>query len=717
VGKNEPESIQRLTSEQKAAVVLSVLKGETSVPDACKKHGVTATEIAAWTELFTAGGESALRHRSKDSEDLPGEQLGKLKRMEEELSLERTLLNALMENVPDYIYFKDLQSRFIRTTRSHARAFHLDDPSQASGRTDFDFFSEEHARSAFADEQRIVLSGESIIEKEERETWPDRRETWASTTKMPLRDEQGRIIGTFGISRDITERREAEQKLRELAALLDIATDAIFVRDIKNCVLYWSKGAETIYGWTQEEVLGKNIDDLLSTSSHTAESTAALAAVFDQGQWYGELHQKARDGRALSIEARWTLVRDQLGKSKGILSVNTDVTERRAIQSQLLRVQRLESLGTLAGGIAHDLNNVLQPILMGVEGLELKNQDEISRNILEIMRTAAQRGASIIRQVLGFARGIEGERVEVQPKHVLREVEQIVRETFPKSIEIVATIPKDMWPIIGDATQMHQVLMNLCVNARDAMPEGGKLILSAENVQLDETYARMHIEARPVAYVVLKVEDTGSGMAPGVIDKIFDPFYTTKEPGKGTGLGLSTTRSIVTSHGGFINVYSEVGKGSSFKVYFPAVPQVKAAEEEAVHEAAQEGSGELILVVDDETGVREITRQILESHGYRVVTAGDGTEALVLYVQRKDEIRVLIIDMMMPYMDGTATIRAIRKIDAKAPIIATSGLMTNGYAKEARGLGVDAFLAKPHTAETLLQTLRDVLSKPSTPAS
>ena len=322
-----------------------------------------------------------------------------------------------------------------------------------------------------------------------------------------------------------------------------------------------------------------------------------------------------------------------------------------------------------------------------------------------------QRGANIVRQILNFARGMEGTHGEVQVKHVLREIEEIIRETFPRSIVLKTDVPRDLWPINGDATQLHQVLMNLCVNARDAMPDGGWLTLSAENVQLDEAYARMNIEAKPIRYVVLKVEDAGTGMAASVLEKIFDPFFTTKEPGKGTGLGLSTVRSIVKSHGGFINVYSEPSKGASFKVYVPAAEQGSVSSAEGPQEGIPMGDGELILVVEDEVSLRDITRQTLESYGYRVMTALDGTDAVARYIEKKDEVRLVITDMMMPYLDGPATIRAIRRVNPASRIIATSGLMISEYAKEAKGLGVQAFLAKPYTAETLLQTIRRVLER------
>ena len=529
----------------------------------------------------------------------------------------------------------------------------------------------------------------------------------------PIKDEQGNVNRLAILGVDITERKQAEERLKEQAALLDIAQDAILVQDMENHILYWNKGAERLYGWSADETSGRDSSDLLFSEKYASETKEAQKETLEKGVWHGDLHQRAKDGKELIVEGRWTLVRDEQGKQKGILSVNSDVTAQRSIQAQLLRAQRLESLGTLAGGIAHDLNNVLSPILMGVEGLSFHNPNASSKKILEIIKTSAQRGADIVRQILNFARGMEGTHGEVQLKHVVREIEGVIRETFLRSIVLKSEIPRDLWTITGDATQLHQVLMNLCVNARDAMPDGGGLTLSATNVQLDEAYAQMNIEAKPIRYVVLKVEDTGTGMHAGVLEKIFDPFFTTKEPGKGTGLGLSTVRSIVKNHGGFINVYSEPGKGTSFKVYLPAAEQGAQAHEETVREGVPMGEGELILIVEDELSLRDITRQILESYGYQVVTAADGTEALAQYLERKGEIRLVFTDMMMPYMDGAATIRAIRKIDPRACIIATSGLMVSEYAKEAKDLGAQEFLGKPYTAETLLKSLKEVLGRAS----
>ena len=632
-----------------------------------------------------------------------------LKLAREELQDERLRASEkkyqmLFESIPQRIFTKDLNSVYLTCNQNYARDLGAS-PEKLAGHTDYDFFPKDLADKYRADDRRIMESG---IQETIEETYVHSGyEAWVQVVKTPIRNEDGTVAGILGIFWDVTESRLASQKLQEQAALLNITADAIFVRDMRHNIVYWNKGAEQVFGWSSAEAIGKNADDLLGTLA--PDFMHAYQIILEKGEWLGEFQRKSREGRELTVQARWNLLRDSAGEPHGILAVNTDITEQRSIQRQLLRVQRLESIGTLAGGIAHDLNNILSPILMGVEALSLQCPEESSRKILEIMKTAAQRGASIVRQVLSFARGFTGEHAEVQLKHIIREIEELLRETFPKNIDFKSEIPKDLLPVIGDATQLHQVLMNLCVNARDAMPEGGTLTLSAENVELDKAYTRLHIEARPIRYVVLKVEDTGTGMAAETIEKIFDPFFTTKGPDKGTGLGLSTSHSIAKAHGGFINVYSELGKGSAFKIYIPAADQGEGEQAENVQEGIPMGEGELILVADDEAAVREITKQILESYGYQVLLAKDGTEAVVHYAERKAEIKVVLTDMMMPFMDGPTTIRALKKIDPKVKIIATSGLMRNEQANEVAGLSVNAFLAKPYTAETLLVTLQNVL--------
>lgn len=366
----------------------------------------------------------------------------------------------------------------------------------------------------------------------------------------------------------------------------------------------------------------------------------------------------------------------------------------------------------MASGIAHDLNNILQPILFISHLLKQKFPylDEQTKERLKMLEDSSRRGTSLVRQILSFACGEEGSRAHVQVKHILREVIQVAQKTFPKSINIqMKRITSDLWTVHADATQLHQVFMNLMVNARDAMPEGGNLSLSAENLFIDETFARMDIEAHVGFYVVISFTDTGTGISSEIIERIFDPFFTTKEPGKGTGLGLSTVRGIVKNHGGFVRVSSVLGKGSQFKVYLPAVDGQETQETQDLE--LPNGRNELILIVDDEASIREITKTSLEEHNYRTLVAKDGVEALVLYAKYSNDIELVLMDLMMPEMDGVTAIRALKKINSQIKIVVTSGIVSNTKLDEAEPVNVTSFLSKPYTEKELLETLNQILSR------
>ncbi len=509
------------------------------------------------------------------------------------------------------------------------------------------------------------------------------------------------------LANDITIRRRAEEKVREQAALLDKAQDAILVRDLDNRITYWNHGAERLYGWKAEEVIGSQPGDFLFRDP--AQFDRAQQQLMVNGEWFGELQQIDRHGNALLVEARWTLVRDEDGAAQAVLSISTDITERRKLEAQFLRAQRMESIGTLAGGIAHDLNNVLAPILLSLGMLKRQSRTPAEQKLLGTLENSAQRGANMVRQVLTFARGVEGERVVVDVGQTVREVQDLLRETIDRRITFTANIAKNLLPILGDPTQIHQVVLNLCVNARDAMPNGGDLVVELTTDYLASPFASLHLVAEPGHYVVLRVYDNGIGIPAAIRERIFDPFFTTKELGQGTGLGLSTVQAVIKSHNGFINVYSEEGRGTEFKVYLPALGK-NVTSDIASMLTAEMGNheDELVLVVDDEPAIREITQLTLESFGFRVLTADGGAEALSLYAQHQAEIAIVLTDMMMPGMDGFEVIRHLLEMNPLAKIIAASGLTATDTVAKATSAGVSHFLQKPYTAEALLKIFAEI---------
>jgi PAS domain S-box-containing protein len=385
-----------------------------------------------------------------------------------------------------------------------------------------------------------------------------------------VRDGQGRAVRIIGATMDITKRKQAEEQIREQAALLDRAQEAISLNDMSQQILYWNKGAERLYGWTVAEALGRNANDLLFQGDLSGPQEA-LRSLIRRGEWQGDLHQVTKDGRKLIIESRWTLLRDERDEPKSILVINADITERKRIEAEFLRTQRVETIGALAGGIAHDLNNALAPVLMGISLLRKEPLSPEARRMLDLMDQGAARGSEMVGQILSFSRGVGGQLTAVDVRNLVEEMVRLAEKTFPHSIRILTVLPDGLPRVRGNATQLHQVLLNLCVNARDAMPDGGTLTIEAVNTTVEPGSLSPEREPGRGAGVILKVSDTGHGIAPELLGRIFEPFFTTKELNRGTGLGLSTVMGIVKTHGGFLDVTSGVGTGTTFKVCLPAL--------------------------------------------------------------------------------------------------------------------------------------------------
>jgi len=466
-------------------------------------------------------------------------------------------------------------------------------------------------------------------------------------------------------------KRIADAKIREQAALIEKAHDAILVQGLDGSILYANPSAERLYGWSATELQSQgNASEIFLPDVEI--SKAAREAVSKQGEWNGEVRQQTRDGRIVTVANHWTLIRDEDGAPKAFLIIGIDVTEQKQLEAQLLRTQRMNMIGTIAGGMAHDLNNALAPILMGVQLLRRKAGDSETRNLLQLMEASTHRGADMVRQVLLFARGRSGgfERLELSP--LIQELEKMVRETFPKNIAVDSFLPADLWPVEGNPTQLHQILLNLCVNARDAMPNGGKLSFAADHGQVSASEAATIPGARTGEFVSILVSDTGTGMPAEMRARIFEPFFTTKEEGRGTGIGLSTVMRLVKAHQGFLRVESEPGQGTTFEIFLPRGRDSKPFSKEAPLELAP-GNGETILVADDEQAIRDLLATELTSSGYRVLSAANGAEAVALFREHANQVRLFITDGAMPVLDGCGAIAAMRNIKPDLPVILTSG--------------------------------------------
>jgi two-component system cell cycle sensor histidine kinase/response regulator CckA len=673
-----------------------------------------------WIRAFNRPVWSEAEHRMVSVQGVCQE-ITAHKRAEVALLESQALYFSLADQLPAGVFRKDLAGRYVFASPWFCR-FKGMKAEGFLGKTDQEVAGGETAKrdaagraikysAAGEDHHQLIMRTGKPIDLVEEYPTAEGGKQFVRVIKIPVIAPDGKIIGTQGILFDITESRQAEESQARLAMAVEHAAETIVITDNDGTILYANPAFEKTSGYTRAEALGQN-PRLLKSGKQDAEFYRRMWAMLTAGQvWSGDMINKRKDGTFYEEDVNISPVRDAAGKIVNYVAVKRDITEQKKLEAQLRRTQRLESIGTLAGGIAHDLNNALAPIMMSAELLRADFPATAS-GLLEIIQTSAKRGADMVKQLLTFAKGIEGERLLLQPRHLLKEMEKLIQNTFLKEIELRTHYPKDLWTILGDATQLHQVLLNLCVNARDAMPGGGTLTLEGENQELDAVYASTVLEAKPGRYVVWRVKDTGTGIPPEVLDHIFDPFFTTKGPDKGTGLGLSTTLGIVKSHGGFIRVYSTPGQGSTFAVYLPACgADASGTALLTKADTAFRGHGETILVVDDEADVRNMLRAILTKFNFKVLTADDGVAALIQVAEQQTELRAVITDLNMPNMDGLSFVRVLKGRLPGVGIIVASGRMEEREENEFKQLGVHAVLQKPFTQAQLVEALKTVFQK------
>lgn len=558
----------------------------------------------------------------------------------------------------------------------------------------------------------VLVRGETQAYKlEKRYVRKDGSVVWADTHVSAIRDGQGHHIATVGVILDTTKSRQLAEIHRRLATTVEQVAETIVITDIEGTILYVNPAFEKNTGYSREEAIGKN-PRILKSGQHDEGfykhmwDTIASGAV-----WKGHLITRRKDGTLFDEEATISPIKNDAGKIINYVAVKRDVTKEVSLQKQLFQAHKMEAIGTLAGGIAHDFNNLLQ-VTLGYSEILLENKSEADPDYADLhnIHHAARSGAELVRSLLTFSRKTESKPVPMNLNNQIQRVEKLLHRTIPKMIDIRLDLEEDLARINADPAQIEQIVMNLAVNARDAMDDEGSLSIRTENVTLDEDSCRLNVEAKPGRYVLLSVSDTGHGMDKETLQHIFEPFYTTKEVGRGTGPGLAMVHGIVQQHHGRITCYSEVGKGTTFKLYFAAISPIEEPTVEATDIMPAFGT-ETVLLVDDEDLVRELGRRILTRSGYTVLTATNGEEALKVYGREKERIALVILDLIMPTMGGKDCLKEILDIDPRARSLIASGYSTDASTRECVALGARGFVGKPFRPKELLRQVRKALDE------
>ena len=653
-------------------------------------------------EGFSAGADDFIKKPFDSGELLARIQVGR------RLVEQQALLYCLIDSIPDPIYVKDSRGFYLGCNAAYAR-FVGTEPDQIYSRTTSEVLPADQAQNAHMEDLRVLANGESL-ETEGWVTASDGNKVYHSTVKIPYLESAAGSTGMIGISRDLTKRIELEQEMKRLAVAVEQSTESIMITSVDGSILYVNAAFEATTGYAAEEVVGQN-PDLLKSGVHDALFFEKVWDTISSGKtWEGELTNRNKDGNLYVEEAVIYPIRDDAGEVINYVAISRDITQEMEIEKHLRQQQKMNAVGELAGGISHDFNNILTAIL-GYVALCMNSVEEESKTysyLKEIVK-AGDRATKLVRQILTFSRQEEQEFHSLQLQHIIDDSLSMVQTTMKKSIVVEKEIDQNCGSILGDTTQLQQVMVNLCTNAAHALgKEGsGKLSVSLKQVEvIDRKSDDQMVDLDPGYYACITVGDTGCGMSPEVLERIFEPYYTTKKKGEGTGFGLSIVHGIVRKHRGIISVVSEEDKGTTFTVHFPLLISRSHLEKQESSPSEPNGYGR-ILFVDDDEAVLSMGREILESFGYSVITGTNGRRALETFKQNPEGFDVLVTDYSMPEMNGHELIKHVLEIRKDIPTILCSGYMEKVEGENLSELGHSAFLAKPVDWRELSRTIQD----------
>jgi PAS domain S-box-containing protein len=640
------------------------------------------------------------------------EDITERKRAEEELFNSRQMHQLVLDNIPQRIFWKDRNSVYLGSNKTHAEDCGYDDPGKLVGKTDYETASAATADLYRGDDREVMETGRPKLNYEEPKIKPDGSQAWLRTSKVPLRDKEGRVIGVLGMYEDITARKEAEEERVRLVTAIEQSAEAIFIADTDWIIHYVNPAFERVSGYGRSEIVGQHVC-ILESDKHDKPFYDRIRETLDQGEvWTGRVMNKKKDGTFYHAEATASPVRDHSGAIINYVAVHRDITHEVTIERQLRQAQKMEAIGTLAGGIAHDFNNILAAIVGFTEiAMSKVPQESPVQHDLEQVLNAGSRATDLVRQILTFSRQTEQELRPVQITHTVKEALKLLRSSLPTTIDIRQEIalPPEGGVVLADPTQIHQVLMNLCTNAAHAMrARGGILSVGLSEVEADSSFVSSHPGLRVGPYVCLAVSDTGHGMDAAVMKRIFEPYFTTKGTGEGTGPGLAVVQGMVRGCGGAVTVYSEPGQGTTFRVYLPRIERETAPEPPRV-EALPTGD-ERILFVDDEKAIVDLGGRMLKSLGYDVVAKTSSLEALGTFRAQPDAFDLVITDMTMPAPTGMDLAKELMAIRPDIPIILCTGFSDLINATQAKEAGIREFVMKPFAARNFANTIRNVLA-------